>query len=220
MFQAYIIKCLVNRKAYIGITSRKLRQRWNEHLHDAKNPCIMVISRAIAKHGASNFRIRLLAKSDSWAAICAIEKELIVRHGTKSPQGYNISDGGEGPFGIKRSPESVEKSAAKHRGRPCHPNTRQAAHEYHLGRKKSAIHRARIAAAKIGVPRSEEMKSKLRASWAEKRARGDFKTLTPYAHARKRASAEIAKIPPALASWIARIFKPNETIALTPPATE
>ena len=30
--------------------------------------------------------------------------------------------------------------------------------------------------------------------------------------ARKQASAEIAKIPPALASWIARVFKPKEVL--------
>lgn len=185
VFQSYIITCLLNGKSYIGITSRDLRRRWNEHLYDSRERRIMVISRAIAKHGQDNFKILPLAQSDSWNGICVIEKSLIAEHNTRMPHGYNLSDGGEGPFGIKRSAESVERSAAKHRGKPCHPNTRKAAILTHLGRKKSDTHRARISASKTGVPRSEQTKSKIRASWAEKRRHGLFKTPIPYAHARK-----------------------------------
>lgn len=204
MFQAYIIRCLTNGMAYIGITSRGIKQRWTEHLYDAGRSR-MAISRAIAKHGMAAFRIEPLCSAQSWDDICSAEAILIEQHGTRAPKGYNISNGGEGPFGVTRSPESVERSAAKHRGRPCHPNT-LAASRAMRGVPKPAGHGAKVAAALIGKPRSEETKAKLRAYWAARRQAGEFKTDKPYAHARKAASAMIAKIPLPLSRHVAATF--------------
>lgn len=187
MFQAYSISCLVNGKRYIGITSRSLRQRWNEHLYDARRRSPkMAISRAIAKHGADQFRMEPLCSARSWEDICAAEALLIVQYGTRSKRtGYNVSDGGEGPIGVRRSAESVERSAAKHRGKPCHPNTREAAIRAHRGVPKAQAHRDKIAAGRRGKAHSPEAKAKIAAYWAERRARGEFKTDRPYAHGAK-----------------------------------
>ncbi len=209
MFQAYIISCLANGKVYIGVTSRGLRQRWNEHMYDAREGRTdMAISRAISKHGAENFAIQAVASARTWEDICAIEAILIVQRGCRAPSGYNVSQGGEGPFGSIRSPESVERSAAKHRGKPCHPNTRAASRLAHKGKPKSAAMRAKVSAAKLGKPRSAATKEKLRAYWASRRAVGEFKTVEPYAHARKMASAMIAKIPLPLSRHIASMYRP------------
>jgi group I intron endonuclease len=183
VFQAYIIRCLANGRAYIGITSRGLKRRWSEHIYDASRSR-MAISRAIAKYGASQFRIEAICSARSWEDIWAVESVLIEQHGTRAPAGYNVGAGGEGPFGVKHSPESVERSAAKHRGKPCHPNTIEAGRRS-KGQPKSAEMRAKLSAAKKGVPRSEVAKEKIRAYWAARRAAGDFKTATPYAHSAK-----------------------------------
>lgn len=177
-----MITCSFTGRAYIGITSRPLRRRWNEHLYDARRRGQMAISRAIAKHGAENFRIEAVCSARTWSDICAIETLLIEQHGTRAPQGYNVSDGGEGPFGVRRSAESVERSAAKHRGKPCHPNTMAAALAG-KGRPKPDGFGAKVATALRGRPRSAETKAKLAAYWAERRAAGHFKTVSPYAHA-------------------------------------
>jgi len=199
LFQAYIITCLINGKRYIGITARGLNRRWSEHIYDARSGRTgMLISRAIAKHGAENFHIEVICSARSWDGICAAEMALIEQHRTKSPNGYNISDGGEGPFGIKKTAESVERSAAKHRGRPCHPNTRAAASRFHKGVKKTPEHCAKIAAGKVGRPRSEAMKAKLRAYWAARREAGEFKTAAPYAHHSRHIAATFRKESP---SW-------------------
>lgn len=181
-----MITCVPTGRRYIGITSRSLRRRWAEHVYDAASKrTAMAIGRAIAKYGAENFLIESLCCASSWDDICATERVLIVQHGTRKPQGYNISEGGEGPFGVKRSPDSVERSASKHRGRPCHPNTRAAAVRTHLGVVKSAEHRAKIAAGNVGKTKSVETRAKIAAYWAERRALGEFKTSKPYAHAAK-----------------------------------
>lgn len=214
MFQAYIISCLANGRNYIGITSRGLGRRWAEHLYDArKRGTKMTISRAIAKHGPENFQIEAICSARTWADICAVEAILIEQYATHGGGGYNRSRGGEGPFGVKRAAESIERSAAKHRGKPCHANTRAAATKTHLGKPKSADHCARISAARKGKPRSEATKEKLRASWASRRAAGEFKTTEPYAHSRKAASAMIAKIPLPLSRHIAATFHPRKAQA-------
>lgn len=185
-FQAYLITCLVNGKRYVGITSRGLNRRWSEHLYDGRSArTTMAISRAISKHGSSNFTIQAVCSARSWRDICAAEAILIRQYGCRLPEGYNLSEGGEGPFGCKRSAESVERIAAKHRGKPCHPNTRLAGSRTHKGVPKSSEHRARISAAKMGKTRSDSVKEKIRDYWANRRAGGVFKTSRPYEHARK-----------------------------------
>lgn len=192
-FHAYLITCLLDGKVYIGITSRTLRQRWNEHIYESRRGRSgMTLAWAIAKHGAEHFSMEAVCSAGSWADICAVEIALIEQYNCRAPRGYNLRNGGEGVFGHTRSAESIERSAAKHRGRPCHPNTRAAASATHRGRPKSAEMRAKLSAAKKGIPRSETAKQKIRASWAKRRAAGEFKTSEPYAHARKSPTGKIA----------------------------
>jgi transposase len=124
----------------------------------------MVIGRAIRKHGQENFTIQTICCAKSWKDLCSIEALLIEQYGTRTPSGFNISDGEEGPFGVKRTAESVERSAAKHRGLPCHPNTISAAIAFHLGRPKSATTRAKMALAQTGTIRSIATRAKISAA--------------------------------------------------------
>jgi len=165
MFQAYLITCLANGKVYVGITSRPLKDRWAEHLYESRRGrATMTISRAIAKHGASQFRMEAICSARSWADLCAVENILIAQHSARGPCGYNLRSGGEGSFGHKRTAESIERSAAKHRGKPCHPNTRAAGSRTHLGVPKSAAHRANISAARTGMTHSAETRAKISAA--------------------------------------------------------
>lgn len=186
VFQAYLITCKVSDKRYVGITSRSPLTRLAQHVRDARlKPKTGALFAAIAKYGAQQFSIESICCARSWEDICAIEVLLIHQHATLAPGGYNLTFGGEGRNGYRPTKEAVERSAAKHRGRPCHENTRTASRAAHLGKPKSAQHRARIASAKRGVARSESTKTKIRAYWAARRDRGEFKTSTQYAHKRK-----------------------------------
>lgn len=204
MFQAYVIRCLIDGKLYVGITSRSIRQRWNEHLYESRRDrSRMTVAWAIAKHGADNFRIEPVCCARSWSDICAAERALIEQHGCVAPVGYNLRKGGEGAFGRTPTAEAVERSAAKHRGKPCHPNTIAAARA-RKGQPKPVGHGAKVAAARRGKRQSAETKAKIAAYWAARRAAGHFKTDRPYAHA----SAMIAKIPLPLSRHIARRYLP------------
>jgi hypothetical protein len=164
LFQAYLITHLSSDKVYVGITSRTLRRRWNEHLYGAlSGRATMTIGRAIAKHGAEDFRMEAVCCARSWEDICAVEALLIVQHGTRSPHGYNLRAGGEGAYGCVPSAESIERSAAKHRGKPCHPNTRAASSIFHRGRPKSIEMRTKVAMAQTGTIRSAVTRAKISA---------------------------------------------------------
>lgn len=212
MFQAYCISCLTTGRQYIGVTGRSLVQRWHEHVYDSTRRQT-ALARAIAKHGRHNFSIDPICSFRTWADACAIEDVLIRQWGSMAPNGYNVMPGGKGRgVGFKPSAEAVERSAAKHRGRPCHPNTLAAA-TARRGQPKPAGHGEKVAAALRGRARSDSTKAKIAAYWAERRANGEFKTAEPCAHARKAASAAIAKIPFPLAQHIARTWKPVEQCA-------
>jgi group I intron endonuclease len=145
MFQAYIITCGVSARRYVGITGRSLAKRWSEHVYDAKRGRT-VLARAIAKYGPENFSIESICGFRSWASAQTVEDALIRQHGTMAPAGYNSMPGGRGrSIGFKPSPEAIERSAAAHRGLPCHPNTIAAAHA-RKGVPKPLGHRAKIAA--------------------------------------------------------------------------
>jgi group I intron endonuclease len=165
IFQAYTITHHPSGKVYVGITSRTLKQRWNEHIYESRRGRVaMTISRAIAQHGAENFCIEPICSARSWKDLCQIEKRLIEQFGSLAPHGYNLREGGEGAFGAQRSAESIERSAAKHRGKPCHPNTREASRRTHLGKPKSIETRARMSAAQTGTIRTSATREKISAA--------------------------------------------------------
>lgn len=189
MFQAYLISCLIDGKVYVGITSRPLKARWAEHLYDSRTKrAATTVSRAIAKHGAESFRIEAICSARSWDDLQEVEKILIAQYGSLAPNGYNLREGGEGAFGRKPSADAVERSAAKHRGKPCHPNTRAAAIAK-KGVKKPDGFGEKIAAARRGTARSEETKAKIAAYWAARREAGEFKTSAPYEHSSRHIGA-------------------------------
>ena len=181
MFQAYLITCRVSERCYVGITGRTLAKRWSEHVYDAKRGRT-VLARAIAKYGPENFSIEPICGFRSWADAQAVEDTLICQHGTMAPTGYNSMPGGRGrSIGFKPSPDAVARSAAAHRGLPCHPNTLAAARA-RKGMPKPMGHGAKVAATKRGKPRSAETKAKLSAYWAARRRAGEFKTAEAYSH--------------------------------------
>lgn len=184
----YLIKNLVTGKCYVGQTRRTLAQRFYAHKRvvGKANAC-KALSDAMKAHGTANFTIELLRTCASQAEMDAWEVKLIAELGTFAPGGYNLTRGGGGKSGYKHSPESVEKMAASHRGKPLtaeHKAKVSASlkgNKYALGSKhsdetKQAIsrqfkgikrppfspeHRAAIAAARKGVPASAATRQKM-----------------------------------------------------------
>jgi len=90
--QLYQLK-FPNGKSYIGITSRNINVRFDEHCRaKSKNLC----QKAIHKYGKENISIAILAVTDNWELLCLAEMEAIEKFNTFKPNGYNLTLGGEG----------------------------------------------------------------------------------------------------------------------------
>lgn len=73
----YLITNLVNNKKYVGITTRTIKIRWNEHVQDALNSkrkrC--VLRNAIVKYGRDNFKIESIAEFSNITEEELLDKE-------------------------------------------------------------------------------------------------------------------------------------------------
>jgi group I intron endonuclease len=131
---AYKITNRINGKSYVGITTNPtLQRRWYSHrFHE--NSSGKLIHKAIKKHGEENFTIEQIASAiGSLENLKLVEKELIKQLETKVPNGYNLTDGGDGVFGYKHSKESIEKRKAKMVGYTHSEETLQKMSNAHSG---------------------------------------------------------------------------------------
>jgi group I intron endonuclease len=169
----------VNGKAYIGQTMMSLSRRWKEHVCRANGGSDFFFHRAIRKYGVQSFIIELLTRCGTKGEMNRKEQEAIRSANTKTPHGYNLTDGGDGMGGFKHSEESKAKTSAalkgrkftdEHKakigmantGRKCSDKVLAIFREANCGRVYTDEHRAKIGAAAKGRKRSEETKEKIR----------------------------------------------------------
>lgn len=114
-FVIYKIKCNINGKNYIGITG-DFKGRIKSHLSVAENGSNTVFHKAIRKYGIKSFLIFVLDRANTWEEACKLEKYYIKKIGTKLPNGYNMTDGGEGTLGCYPSESVKNKIAESHIG--------------------------------------------------------------------------------------------------------
>lgn len=138
----YLITNTVTKKLYIGQTICTLKKRWSQHMSDTKRmrgPHHLVHS--IRKHGYGAFTIETLHECETKEEMDFVEMFYIEFLGTKAPNGYNLTDGGDGTqgrsgwkaseetrvklrlrknnwLGRKHTPESRAKQSVAKKGRP------------------------------------------------------------------------------------------------------
>lgn len=86
----YCIENMLNHKKYIGITTRKVSKRFEEHCQADS-----VIGRAIRKYGKDNFTVKIISEANDREELLTLEVLLIKKYGTFA-SGYNQTIGGEG----------------------------------------------------------------------------------------------------------------------------
>ena len=92
-------------KSYIGVTSLPVERRWREHELAAGKKSNFAVHNAINKYGWENFKKEVLVVSD-FDYIKNLEIKCISAFNTKYPNGYNLTDGGEGVIGYTHTEES------------------------------------------------------------------------------------------------------------------
>lgn len=137
-----------NGKRYIGITSRKLSERWKVHRAEAKRSVEGHLQNAIRKYGVQSMRCLPLVYADDYEYLKELERKAIQVFGTKSPNGYNMTDGGDGVLGVIITEEGRKRRRAAQQASFADPARR----ERHRQTQRDPVLRAR---------RSETQKRKM-----------------------------------------------------------
>lgn len=94
MGSIYMIVNKINNKKYIGLTSKSIQRRWNEHLREASKNTHRYLYHAINKYGSENFEIIELEKNVPEEELNDREQFYINKYMTYE-NGYNLTLGGD-----------------------------------------------------------------------------------------------------------------------------
>lgn len=100
MYKVYLITNNENKKQYVGITKFSLEERFSQHIKRG-----FILTEAIQKYGQQKFSIELVEEVESAERAYELEQYYIKQYDTKVPNGYNLTDGGDGIFGWEPSEE-------------------------------------------------------------------------------------------------------------------
>lgn len=113
----YKITNKINGFIYIGKTSKSLQSRWKEHVYKAtKKQENYIFYNAIRKYGAHNFTVEEIDVACSNEELTQKEIYWIAFYNSKTPNGYNMTNGGEGVVGNKLTNEQRKALSEAHKG--------------------------------------------------------------------------------------------------------
>jgi group I intron endonuclease len=167
----YLLYCIQSHKGYIGQTTKSLLERWEQHKTSARSGSPFLIHRAIRKYGEESFEISVLSEVGTLDELNALEIHHINIQNTKVPNGYNLTDGGEGTPGRRSSEETKAKIALANVGKkhpPRSPEWRDKQRLSHLGIKhppRSTEYRVKQSVSHKGREFSPEHKEALKIAW-------------------------------------------------------
>ncbi len=139
----YLIWNLINGKKYVGQTTKTVEERFNKH---AKTDS--AIGNAIRKYGKKKFCYGVIVTCYSKEELDEKEKYFIAALRSKSPTGYNRTDGGDGVVGW--TDEMRARVSAANKGKTFSPQHRANLSAAQIERLKDPAERAKISASKTG----------------------------------------------------------------------
>ena len=108
MYKIYLITNLFNFKKYVGMTKFSLEERFSQHVKRG-----FLLTEAIKKYGEQKFSIELIEVVESAERAYELEIFYIREYNTKAPNGYNLTDGGDGIFGWNITDEYREQCSSR-----------------------------------------------------------------------------------------------------------
>ena len=143
----YLITNLVSGKQYVGKTLQTLKQRWDKHNVNDNCPAMAA---AIKKYSRDLFKVETLHICETKEEMDFVEMFYISLLSTKAPNGYNLTDGGDGNVGYVHSEEIRKKIREKAKGRVVSEETRRKMSTAHKGQRRSEEQRRNISLSKMG----------------------------------------------------------------------
>lgn len=129
-FCVYLLTNTVTGKKYVGKTN-KFNLRWYQHKKEAgyaKDN--ILLHKSIRKHGSEVFTHELIEWCETEESSLEREMFWIAKLKTKVPNGYNLTDGGEGQTGLKHSEETKRKMSIASTGRKLPTRTESQRKSY------------------------------------------------------------------------------------------
>jgi len=142
----YCITNTINNKQYVGLTTRDLDESKNYYGSG------IYINRSIKKYGKENFNKEILEICDTDSQLKKREMFWITELSTKSPNGYNLTDGGDGV--LNPTQEIIDKRNEKLKLLVGEKNS-------HYGMKHSDSSKQQISMSLMGKSKSKQMKNRL-----------------------------------------------------------
>ena len=106
----YKITNKITNKVYIGQTSIKLEARWKKHIYSAlRNEDKYIFHKAIRKYGAACFTLEIIDYAATKDELNEKEIYWIAYYNSKTPNGYNMTNGGDGVVGCYRGEQYRQK---------------------------------------------------------------------------------------------------------------
>lgn len=135
----YLITNKISNKKYVGQTVQTLEKRWKRHCWNStlKRKDAMAITQAITKYGKENFIIEILEVCVSQELLNLAEQKWINELNTLSPNGYNLSTGGNSKGHL--SDETKRKISLANIGKKISEETRKNLSESHKGWQPSEV---------------------------------------------------------------------------------
>ncbi len=141
----YKIENKINGKIYIGQTTVELNERIKGHKY-----ANYYVGRAIREYGIEKFAIDVIEKCKTLDELNEREKFWITYYNCKVPNGYNLTDGGEGTPGRPTSAETRSKISKSLIGKHLSEETRKRISKMINGRPKSIEMRRKLSATNKG----------------------------------------------------------------------
>ena len=109
----YKIENLLNHKIYIGQTTKeRATDRFSQHRYLARHPeqetSISYLHRAMSKYGVDNFSFEVIEEVED-SLLNEREQYWIKEKNSLTPNGYNMTKGGEGSIGFSRTQTEEER---------------------------------------------------------------------------------------------------------------
>lgn len=101
-------------EVYIGITITPLKERKRTHLRSVKKGSELPFHNAIRKYGMKNMKWEIIDKADTWDKLCELETKYIEEYDSYH-NGYNLTKGGEGTYGLKHDEEWCIRNSERRR---------------------------------------------------------------------------------------------------------
>lgn len=140
-YTLYIATNVANGKQYVGLTAEYQKRLISHKCARSKS----AFHAAIREYGFDSFVFTHIADAFDLQAACDLERMLIQQHNTLSPNGYNMTVGGQiGPVGYKHSAETKKKIGAANLNR--NPLLREKFSKVQLGKVRDVAFRANASA--------------------------------------------------------------------------